>query len=103
MSATAIPETKTTGRQATACFAIINQRGLHARASHKFVQTLSRFDAEITVEKDGMSVGGTSIMGLMLLAAGPGSSITVSATGADAEEAVAALGSLIQSRFGEES
>ena len=61
-------------------FAIVNQRGLHARASAKFVQVVSGYDAEVTVEKDGNKVGGTSIMGLMMLAASPGCCIRVTAT-----------------------
>ena len=60
---------------------ITNIRGLHARASAKFVQLVSGFDAEVEVEKDGMKVGGTSIMGLMMLAASPGCCINVSASG----------------------
>ncbi|MBB2793224.1 HPr family phosphocarrier protein [Rhizobium phaseoli] len=81
---------------------IINKRGLHARASAKFVQMVETFDAAITVSKDGMTVGGTSIMGLMMLAASPGSSVVVSASGSEAEEALEALDQLIQNRFGEE-
>ncbi|MBB3391515.1 HPr family phosphocarrier protein [Sinorhizobium sp. B11] len=81
---------------------IINKRGLHARASAKFVQTVDAFDATITVSKDGMTVGGTSIMGLMMLAASPGSSVVVSATGNQAAEALNALDELIQNKFGEE-
>ncbi|AHF86250.1 HPr kinase [Rhizobium leguminosarum bv. trifolii WSM1689] len=81
---------------------IINKRGLHARASAKFVQMVETFDAAITVSKDGMTVGGTSIMGLMMLAASPGSSVMVSASGSQAEEALEALDQLIQNRFGEE-
>ena len=81
---------------------IINKRGLHARASAKFVQTVETFDASITVSKDGMTVGGTSIMGLMMLAAGPGSSIMVAASGAQAEEALRTIEALIADRFGEE-
>ena len=81
---------------------IINQRGLHARASAKFVQTVSRFEAIVTVEKDGVSVGGTSIMGLMMLAASPGCSIRVSAIGPDAAAAMEAIEALVSSRFGEE-
>lgn len=81
---------------------IVNQRGLHARASAKFVQTVNRFDATVTVEKDGVSVGGNSIMGLMMLAASPGCCIRVSATGAEANEVIAALETLIADRFGEE-
>jgi phosphocarrier protein HPr len=82
---------------------IINKRGLHARASAKFVQMVERFNAEITVTRNGETVGGTSIMGLMMLSAGPGTSIVVSATGAEAEAAIAALTELIGSKFGEES
>ena len=80
---------------------IINKRGLHARASARFVQTVEKFDAEVTVTRGGETVGGTSIMGLMMLSAGPGTSITVKATGAQAAEAVAALEALVMSRFGE--
>ncbi|RWB20479.1 MAG: HPr family phosphocarrier protein [Mesorhizobium sp.] len=81
---------------------IVNQRGLHARASAKFVQVASGFDATIHVEKDGVKVGGTSIMGLMMLAASPGYSIRVTATGPDAAPAMDALEQLVASRFGEE-
>ena len=83
--------------------AIGNRRGLHARAAARFVQCAERFDAEITVTKDGTTVGGTSIMGLMMLAAAPGSTITVEAAGSEAEDAVAALAELVESRFGEEA
>ena len=86
----------------TRVFPIINQRGLHARASAKFVQLVSSFDAKVTVEKDGISVGGTSIMGLMMLAASPGCSIRVTASGPQAQELIGALGELIAQRFGEE-
>ncbi|MBN9250903.1 MAG: serine kinase [Mesorhizobium sp. 61-13] len=81
---------------------IINQRGLHARASAKFVQVASGFDAMIDVEKDGVKVGGTSIMGLMMLAASPGCSIRVMAQGPEAAAAMDALEQLVASRFGEE-
>ena len=81
---------------------IVNKRGLHARASAKFVQTVDAFDAEITVSKDGMTVGGTSIMGLMMLAASPGCSVLVTASGNQAAEALDALGALVADRFGEE-
>jgi len=83
-------------------FAIVNQRGLHARASAKFVQVASGFNATIHVEKDGVKVGGTSIMGLMMLAASPGYSIRVMATGPEAVPAMDALEQLVASRFGEE-
>ena len=81
---------------------IVNKRGLHARASAKFVQLAAGFQADITVEKDGTSVGGTSIMGLMMLAAGPGCCIDIEAEGADAEVAVAALVELVAGKFEEE-
>ena len=81
---------------------IVNKKGLHARASAKFVQTAEQFDAAITVTRGQESVGGTSIMGLMMLAAGPGVTITIQAAGADAAAAVDALCALIAARFGEE-
>jgi phosphocarrier protein HPr len=81
---------------------ITNIRGLHARASAKFVQTVETFDAEIRVTKDGMTVGGTSIMGLMMLAAGPGSTILVEASGNQANAALDMLTALIADKFGEE-
>jgi phosphocarrier protein HPr len=81
---------------------IINKRGLHARASAKFVQTVETFDAAVTVSKDGMTVGGTSIMGLMMLAASPGTTVLVCASGNQAPEALDALDQLIQNKFGEE-
>jgi len=82
--------------------AICNRKGLHARASAKFVQTVEKFDADVRVMRCGEIVGGTSIMGLMMLAAAPGTSITVEATGPQAAEVVEALGALIGSRFGED-
>jgi phosphocarrier protein len=83
-------------------FRIINRRGLHARASAKFVQTASDFQATVNVEKDGIKVGGTSIMGLMMLAASPGCTITVTAQGPQAVQAMDALEALITTRFGED-
>jgi len=85
-------------RKATIC----NRRGLHARASAKFVQMVEKFDAEIRVMRNGETVGGTSIMGLMMLAASPGTTITIEATGPDAAAAVEALTALVNSRFGED-
>jgi phosphocarrier protein len=82
---------------------IINKRGLHARASAKFVQMVERFNAEVWVTKGGETVGGTSIMGLMMLSAGPGTTITVSAIGPEAEAAIAAITELVASKFNEES
>lgn len=81
---------------------IINKRGLHARASAKFVQTAEKFDADMTVTRNGETVGGTSIMGLMMLAAGIGTSITVSAKGREAQAAIDAITELVASKFGEE-
>ncbi len=81
---------------------ITNKRGLHARASAKFVQTAEKFDAEMTVTRNGETVGGTSIMGLMMLAAGIGTSITVSAKGREAQAAIDAITELVTSKFGEE-
>ncbi|HEX4411849.1 MAG TPA: HPr family phosphocarrier protein [Xanthobacteraceae bacterium] len=80
---------------------ICNKKGLHARASAKFVQTVEKFDADVRVTRGGESVGGTSIMGLMMLAAAPGTSITVEATGREAADVVDALATLIETRFGE--
>ncbi len=80
---------------------IRNEKGLHARASAKFVKCAENFEAAIEVTKDGHSVGGTSIMGLLMLAAGCGSTIEVAAKGEDAEAALAALVALIESGFGE--
>jgi phosphocarrier protein len=82
---------------------IINKRGLHARASAKFVQMVERFNAEIWVTKGNETVGGTSIMGLMMLSAGPGTSIVVSATGPEAQAAIDAITELVASKFNEES
>ena len=82
---------------------IINKRGLHARASAKFVQMVERFSAEVWVTKGNETVGGTSIMGLMMLSAGPGTSIVVSAIGPEAQAAVDALTELVASKFNEES
>ncbi|WP_454683625.1 HPr family phosphocarrier protein [Ancylobacter moscoviensis] len=81
--------------------AIINKRGLHARASAKFVQTVERFAADVRVTRAGETVGGTSIMGLMMLAAAPGTTILVEAGGPDAQAAVDALDALVSDRFGE--
>ena len=82
---------------------IINKRGLHARASAKFVQMVERFSAEVWVTRGNETVGGTSIMGLMMLSAGPGTSIVVSAIGPEAEAAVAAITDLVASKFNEET
>jgi phosphocarrier protein HPr len=81
---------------------IRNKRGLHARASARFVTLASTFDAVVTVAKDGSSVVGTSIMGLMMLAAAPGDSVEMSAAGVQADEALAALAALVEGKFGED-
>lgn len=81
---------------------IKNIKGLHARAAASFVKTAELFDAEIEVSKDGMSVGGTSIMGLMLLSASKGTSIDIKVSGADAEKALEAITNLVNNKFGEE-
>ena len=81
---------------------IINKRGLHARASAKFVQMVEKFNAEVWVTRGSETVGGTSIMGLMMLAAGPGTSVTVSAIGPDAQAAVDAIAALVADKLNEE-
>jgi phosphocarrier protein len=81
---------------------IVNRKGLHARATAKFVQCVERYDAEVTVTRCGETVGGTSIMGILTLGAGIGTTITVSARGAQAEECIGALAELVANRFGEE-
>jgi phosphocarrier protein HPr len=81
---------------------IVNKKGLHARASAKFCQTVERFDAAVRVTRGGETVGGTSIMGLMMLGAATGTTITVEATGSEATAAVDALEKLVSSGFGEE-
>ena len=80
---------------------IVNQRGLHARAAARFVKVAAGFSADISVAKNGTEVSGLSIMGLMMLAAGPGTEIEIRASGADAEAAVAALEALIANGFDE--
>lgn len=82
---------------------IVNKRGLHARASARFVQLAETFDAEMTVSRDGLSVGGQSIMGLMMLAAGLGSTIEIAAKGREAEAALDAIAKLVADKFGEEA
>lgn len=81
---------------------IINKRGLHARASAKFVKTASAFEAEVRVSKDGAEVDARSIMGLMMLAASPGCCIDIAAEGAEADAALAALVALVANRFDED-
>jgi phosphocarrier protein HPr len=81
---------------------ICNQRGLHARAAARFVKTAAQFDAEVRVRKNGTEVSGRSIMGLMMLAAAPGTVVELAATGAQAEAAVTALAKLIECKFDED-
>ena len=81
---------------------IVNKKGLHARASAKFCQTVERFDAAIRVTRGNETVGGTSIMGLMMLGAATGTTITVEATGQEATAAIEAIDKLVSSGFGEE-
>jgi phosphocarrier protein len=81
---------------------IINRKGLHARATAKFVHCVEQFDAEVTVTRCGETVGGQSIMGILTLGAGIGSTILVAATGAQAREAVDAIADLVANRFGED-
>ncbi len=80
---------------------IVNEKGLHARASAKFVETAERFDAEARVTRDGMTVSGDSIMGLLLLAASRGTSIQVETRGAEAQALAEALDALVADKFGE--
>ncbi len=86
----------------TRTLTIANARGLHARASARFVKCAEKFDARITVTRNGETVPATSILGLMMLAAAPGSEIVVRASGAQAREALDALQALVENRFGEE-
>jgi phosphocarrier protein len=83
-------------------FVVINKLGIHARPAAMFVKTANRFSCAILVEKDGEQVNGKSIMGLMMLAAGPGSTLTVNCEGDDCQEALAELESLIKRKFDEE-
>jgi len=98
MADTAPPMPKTVSQD----LMIMNRRGLHARASAKFVNLAGQFRSDIKVAKDGTEVCGTSIMGLMMLAAAPGQSVTVTATGEDAGEAIRALHDLVAAKFDED-
>lgn len=81
---------------------VVNRLGMHARAAAKFVHLATRFEARVKVARDGREMDGKSIMGILLLAAARGSTITISADGADEQAAVAALAGLVQSGFGED-
>ena len=84
-------------------FTIINDKGLHARASARFVEVVENFEADVIVEKDGLEASGSSIMGLLMLAASKGTTIKVTSIGNDSEELTLALDNLIKSKFGEDS
>ena len=90
------------GRAVAQQLTIVNRKGLHARASARFVRTAECFDANISVIKDGSSVNGNSIMGLMMLGAGPGSTILVQASGKQAREALEAIVELVNNGFDED-
>ncbi len=81
---------------------VVNKLGIHARPAALFVKTASRFTCEIHIEKDGEKVNGKSIMGLMMLAAGPGSKLTVHANGSDAQAAIAEIEALLKRKFDED-
>ena len=87
--------------QVSGTFEIVNKLGLHARAATKLVQTASRFNADVELQKDGHVANGKSVMGVLLLCGHQGSRVTVTASGPDARDAVAAIGTLIADRFGE--
>ena len=91
-----------TEETATAVLKIVNKKGLHARASAKFVQAVEKFNANVKVTRGGETVGGTSIMGLMMLAAATGTTIKIEATGSEAGAVIAALTKLVEGGFGEE-
>jgi len=96
------PSTPADAARHIASLTIVNRRGLHARASAKFVKCAERFASNITVSRDGYTVPATSIMGLMMLGAQPGTDILVVATGEDAQHALAALADLVSSGFDED-
>ena len=98
-----MPQTANTGRALCQRLTICNRRGLHARASARFVRTAECFDADISVTREDVTVGGTSIMGLMMLAAGPGSTILVQSEGRQAREALDAIVELVNNGFDEDS
>ena len=91
------------GRALAQQMTIVNRKGLHARASARFVRTAECFDAEIKVIREGTSVSGGAIMGLMMLGAGPGSTILVQATGKQAREALDAISTLVENGFDEDT
>lgn len=96
-----MPEIQDSNRP-VAVVTIVNRKGLHARASAMFVKMAESFDAVVTVTRDGQMVGGTSIMGLMMLAAGPGATLYITAEGPEGPEALEQLVTLVETGFGEE-
>jgi phosphocarrier protein HPr len=96
------PERRTPEGAIVRVLPIVNSKGLHARAAAQFVLTVEKFDADVTVTRGHETVGGTSIMGLLMLSAAPGTSITVTAAGTQAAEVMAALETLVAGRFGED-
>ena len=97
-----LPERRDPANAIVRALEIVNKKGLHARASAKFVQTVERFDASVRVTRGPETVGGTSIMGLMMLGAATGTQITVEATGQEAAAVIDALDKLVSNGFGEE-
>jgi len=98
MSAKKLPENEFQTRELT----VLNKSGIHARPAAMFVKTANRFGSEIFVEKDGEKINGKSIMGLMMLAAGPGSKVTLHVRGSDAEAAITELEALVKRKFDED-
>ena len=98
MSAKKLPDNQFQTKELT----VLNKSGIHARPAAMFVKTANRFGSEIFVEKDGEKINGKSIMGLMMLAAGPGSKVTLHVKGADAAAAIAELEALVKRKFDEE-
>ncbi len=96
------PEVEAPAGALVAELRIVNRKGLHARATVKLVQCIDAFDASVTIGRCGETVGGGSIMGILTLGAGPGMMITVTATGAEAAEALRAIEALVANRFGED-
>ena len=95
--------TASSGRALAQQLTIVNRKGLHARASARFVRTAECFEADLKVTRDGQTVAGNSIMGLMMLGAGPGSTILVQASGRQAREALEAIAVLVNNGFDEDS
>jgi phosphocarrier protein HPr len=96
------PAVEPPGNALVGTFEIINLKGLHARATAKLVQCIDGFDAAVTIGRCGETVGGSSIMGILTLGAGPGTTITVTASGPEAAQAMDAIAALLASRFGED-